>query len=94
MNLDYTPEQFQQITESLSERILAGDQTLEDRFNAIAMDPGFNQRFVEAAVKAGLDPSTHAVQMHVRAIVISFFLYGMEIGKLNPIGSSPSKFVN
>lgn len=93
MSLDFTPEQFEAMTNALSERITSGDKLLEQEYADLAHDRTFNLRFIEAAVSAGLDVTSHAVQQHVRALVITFFIYGKELGK-NALPTSPSKFVN
>lgn len=80
--LDFTGEQFAEVTKAFSDRVSAGDKMMEQTFNALATTPEFNQRFLSAAINAGLDPNSPVVQQHVRAIAITFFLYGEALGRV------------
>lgn len=89
--LDFTPEQFEEVTQAFSDRMNGGDQLLEQQFNALAQDPKFVRRFFEVAINIGLNPNDPSVGQHVRALAVTFFLYGEALGRME---QSTSKFVN
>jgi hypothetical protein len=80
--LDFTSEQFDEVAKAFSDRVTAGDKMMEATFAALAGTEAFNRRFLSAAMNAGLDPSNPVVQQHVRAIAMTFFLYGEALGRV------------
>jgi len=80
--LDFTGQQFKEVTQAFSDRTAAGDKILEATFQALAVLPEFNERFYDIAARTGLDVTSPIVQQSIRAMAISFFLYGEALGRI------------